>query len=524
MPKNSPGEGVGGAAKTIDKQAYFRKIGYQPHSDKQAIFHASQARFKIPCCGRRFGKSMMSGTDTEPRLLYPNRRVWIIGPTYDLGEKEFRVIWDHMIIKLGLGSDRRVKRAYNKKAGVMYIEFPWRTRLEVRSADHPENLVGESLHHVIMSEAAKHKQDTFERYVRAALADFRGSADFPSTPEGQNWYHQLWQTGQDPGNPEYESWRFPSWDNPVVYPGGRDDPEIKMIERTTTHEWFEQEIAADFTAFVGKIYGAFQESIHVRSHTFNPAWQNYIAFDWGYTNPMAAVEFQVSPQDTVHVWRVWYKSYMRVEEFLAMMQQTPNPEGYHVDLCFGDAADPGATKTVTEKFHPCISDPRAKSGTRSEDKDVKGQQKAVSGWREGVDLVNSFLKIREPSDTLDLTDMVSALDLTFAESVREPSLFIDHSCKDLIREFNNYRAPDNAHGTRNTREAAQPFADHALDALRYGLMHVFKLGVRSHLSDVYTVHDFAQSNPEMTAKQYSLDYNIAPEGGYFTTADLEGRF
>jgi hypothetical protein len=496
---------IGGTYKVINKQKYFDLIGHKPHP-RQELFHNSYARFRLPCCGRRFGKSKMAGVDIQPFLLVPNRRAWIVGPTYDLGEKEFRVVWDDMIIKLKLGQDRRIKRAYNKKSGTMYVEFPWRTRLEVRSADHPENLVGESLDRVIMSEAAKHKKDTFERYIRAALADRRGTADFPTTPEGQNWFYKMWQLGQDPDDKEHDSWQFPSWTNPYVYPKGRQDPEIKLIERTTAPEWFAQEIAADFTALVGKIYGGFQETTHVTNHQFNPEWPNYIAFDWGYTNPMAAVEFQVSPRDEVYVWRMWYKSYMQLHEFLAMMKQTENPPNYRLDLTFGDCADPQAVKYVSENFYPCIADPRSKHGTRSEDRDVKGAQRQT-GWREGVDLINSLLKVREPSDTVDLTDMVSELDLSFADSLRKPSLFVDRRCKDLIREFNNYRAPDTGRGDRNIREAAQPHDDHALDALRYGLMHIFKLGVRNHLADIYPIEEFANST--------------LPDGGYFQTQHLD---
>jgi hypothetical protein len=362
----------------------------------------------------------------------------------------------------------------------MFIELPWQTRLEVRSAEHPENLVGDSLDHVIMSEAAKHRSDTFERYIRAALADRRGTADFPTTPEGFNWFYDLWSRGQDPNFPSHESWQFPSWENPYVYPEGRYDPEIIEIENTTASTWFAQEIAADFSAFKGKIYADWQDHIHVKPHEFNPDWPNYIAFDWGFTNPMAAVEFQVSPMDTVHVWRMWYKTGMRLEDYLEMMKQSPNPEGYHVDLCFGDAADPAASATVTLKFHPCISDPRSKSGS------VQGPgQRSVSGWREGVNLVSSFLKLRGPDD---LTEMVTTLDLSYVESLTRPGLTVDPSCRPLIKEFNNYRAKQTS-DDRNVREAAQEYEDHALDALRYGLMHIFKLHVRSHLADTVDTLD-----------------------------------
>src|SRR5690606_10440315 len=173
-------------------------------------------------CGRRFGKSTMASRDLEPELFLPDRRFWIVGPNYDLGEKEFRVIWNDLIVGQALGRDKRVKKAYNKKQGDMYIEFPWRTRLEVRSAQHPDTLVGDALHGVIMSEAAKHRSDTWERYVRAALGDYRGWASFPTTPEGQNWLYKLWQLGRNPNFPDYDSWRFPSWTNRVLYPGGRE--------------------------------------------------------------------------------------------------------------------------------------------------------------------------------------------------------------------------------------------------------------------------------------------------------------
>jgi hypothetical protein len=393
--------------------------------------------------------------------------VWAVGPTYDLAEKEFRVIWNDMIIALQFARDRRIKKAYNKRSGEMYIEFPWQTRLECRSADHPENLVGEKLDHVIMSEAAKHKKDTFDRFIRPALADRQGSADFPSTPEGFNWYYDIWQQGQNPDEPDFESWQFPSWDNPYVYPLGRQDPEILMQERTSPPEWFAQEIAADFTAFVGKIYGEFVETVHVRAHKFNPAWKNYISFDFGYTNPLAAIEFQVSPQDTVHVWREHYKAYMTLEEHLNILKSRDNPEGYRLDLTFGDAADPEAAIYISEHFAPCVALAEAKAN-----------------WREGIDLVKVFLKMRPASDSTDLTEMVTFLDLAYAESLEQPSLFIDHSCKNTIREFNGYRAPS-SRLLVNPREAAQKFDDHALDALRYGLMHVFKLGCDTHLSDVY---------------------------------------
>lgn len=461
------------AVRAVSKEKYFDLIGYQPHP-KQKLFHDSKARFKIPVCGRRFGKTIMGAREAEPLLMVPNKRVWIVGPTYNLGEKEFRVIWQDMIVKLQLGREKAIRKAFNKRSGDMYIEFPWKTRLEVCSADRPETLVGDALDYVIMAEAAKHSKETWDRYIRPALADKRGAATFSTTPEGQNWIHDLWQLGRNPLFEEYESWRFPSWENGNVYPDGKDDAEIKLLERTMPYEWFQQEIAADFTSFMGKIYSEWDETVHVKKCTYNPAWKNYIAFDWGFVNPMAAVEFQVDPMDRIHVWRLHYKSHTRLEVFLNEMRAREQPPGYKIDLCFGDAADPEAVLTVCEKFAPCIAEPKSKDN-----------------WREGIDLVKSFLR----------TQVVGEAD-EYGTPLEEPWLMVDNSCFDIIREFNNYRtAESSGNKPRNPREDAQKYDDHALDALRYGLMHIFKLGATARLSDVLDARNYTQT----------------PTRGYFTT-------
>jgi hypothetical protein len=438
----------------------FVKAGYEPHRE-QVWFHESDCRFRVPVCGRRFGKSKMAGMDMVPRLFQKDKQFWIVGPTYDLGEKEFRVIWEALIVKLQLGRDKRVKYAYNRRSGTMYIEMPWHTRLEVRSADHPENLVGEALDHVIMSEAAKHKMETWERFIRPALADKRGSADFPTTPEGFNWLHDLWQLGNNPKFPDFESWKFPSWANSVVYPGGRDDPEIKLLESTTTPEWFMQEIGADFASFVGKIFPEWDETLHVRKCEFNPDWPNYMAFDWGYTNPLAAVEFQISPQDEVHIWRCHYKSFTTLPDHIEILKNRDHPDGYHLDLAFGDPADPESVATVSRDFVPCIAKPEVKSDFT---------------WRNGVDLIREFMK---PIDR-----GIVEVDEWGTPAPLRPRFFVDHSCTDVIKEYNNYRSKEPIKG-QNVPEFGTKMADHTIDAVRYALIHIYKLGAISSLADVY---------------------------------------
>ena len=164
---------------------------------------------------------------------------------------------------------------------------------------------------------------------------------------------------------------------------------------------------------------------------------------------------------------------------------------------------------VSQHFAPCVAMPEAKTN-----------------WREGVDLVNMFLKISEPSDTADLSEMLTDLDLAYAETLRKQRLHIDHSCKNTIREFNGYRAPQ----TRlliNPREAAQKYDDHALDAIRYGLMHIFKLGCgASSLADVYDPRGMVWGSRAVSAVTGMTTFEGSTPGGagFFTFPRSDGRF
>jgi hypothetical protein len=467
---------------SLPRAAFFEQIGYKPHK-QQLLYHNSPARFRLPNCGRRFGKSTMAGRDLEPKLFTPNKLFWIVGPTYDLGEKEFRVIWDDLIVKMQLGKDKRIKRSYNKKQGNMFIQFPWNTRVEVRSADHPENLVGDALDWVIMSEAAKHKEETWQRFIRPALADKRGGADFPTTPEGYNWLYNLWMFGKDQTMPDYESWRFPSWANDAVYPGGENDPEIILLKKTMSEESFLQEIGADFGSFSGKIYPDWDITKHVTNYDFNPNWPNYMAIDWGYTNPAAFIEFQVSPRDEVFIWREHYKAYTALPEHVRIMKNRDQPQGYHLDMAFADAADPEAIEEMSRLMVPTVGMPEAKEN-----------------WRQGTELVQSFMRERETG----LEDPYGA------PIMGDVAFKVDISCTNTINEYNNYKAIAPVKG-KNVPEVGQKALDHAIDAIRYGLVHKFLLGATYHLRDVLAF------NPPDAGSSGLTGLLTPQDSGFFTT-------
>lgn len=431
------------------KLSLFKEIGYTPHSREQLECHISPSRFKIPCCGRRWGKTAFSGNEMTTALLdveKPESIYWIVGPNYSLGEKEFRVVYNNLVRKLHLGN--KIKKTYNVKQGDMKIEMPWGTILEVKSADRKDGLIGEGLDGVIMAEAATHDVDTWQMYVEPALSDKRGWAIFPSTPRGYNWYQGLWMMGQLPDFPEYESWRLPTWSNKAMYPGGLENEEIKRLKATTPEITWLQEYAAEFTAYQGKIYTEFNPKVHVQEFDYQPHYHNYLAFDYGYADPFVCLDIMVTPSDEVLVWREYMVTSMTTWEHGNVIRNRKNPEGYHIDAMFGDprGADEAATLAL-----------------------ILGvvQSEPVS-WKLGIEAVKAAMKIRDDGTS---------------------RLKIHPRCENLIRQLERLHFKevknDKNHKTTSGLEQQHDFDDHGPDALRYFFNHVFVLGQGPRLSSIY---------------------------------------
>jgi hypothetical protein len=334
----------------------------------------------------------------------------------------------------------------------MRIEMPWGTICEVKSADRKDGLIGEGLDGVVMAEAASHDVDTWQMYVEPALTDKLGWAIFPSTPRGYNWYQGLWMMGQLPDFPEYESWRLPTWSNAAMYPGGLENPEIVRLKRTTPEITWLQEYAAEFTAYEGKIYTEFNPKVHVEEFEYNPAYRNYLAFDYGFADPFVCLDIMVDAMDNVYVWREYQVTSMSTWEHGRVIRNRTNPEGYHIDGMFGDPRGPDEAATLAMVLGPVVSEP--------------------VGWKLGIEAVKSKMMIQPDGST---------------------KFKVHPRCKDLIRQLErlHFRESKNDKNNQTARglEQQHDFDDHGPDALRYFFNHMFVLGTGPRLSDIYSAAD-----------------------------------
>jgi hypothetical protein len=453
----------------LDTAQVFRSANYRPHAG-QVPYHASDARNRVASCGRRFGKSQMGGHEldleamaTKAHLAYleevqQRREFWIVGPNYSDSEKEFRVHYNSLK-RMGFPFDK--PGTYNNPhGGDMVISlYKGKYLVQAMSAAHPESLVGEGLSGVIMAEAAKQKESTWSKFLRPTLADFHGWSQFTSTPEGKNWFYDLWNDGQDVTNPDWASWRMPSWLNPYVYPMGATeskiktlraaleegafdwrrlvqrlgiDPEVASLVRDLNDATFDQEIGADFNTMAGRVFSDFDEEVHVTDLRWNPAWETYAAVDYGFTNPFVWLLIQIDPFGCVYVVDEYYQRGLTIDEIAWELSARPELTA-GVRWFYPDPASPG--DTVALEKHLRI---QAHGGTGGE-------------LEHRLRYIRAALKVRNRH-------------LAFDDPDRKPKLLINRRCTHTIDEFGKYRYPEKR-GERNDDEKPMKKDDHTPEAL-----------------------------------------------------------
>ena len=199
---------------------------------QQDVFNDS-SRFKVVAGGRRLGKSRLSAITLliEGLNCPEGSAVMYIAPTLGMART---IMWE---LLHELGRDV-IKSSHQNNLEILLING---RRILVRGADNPDSLRGVSLTYVVLDECAFVKEDTWQKIIRASLADRKGRALFISTPSGRNWFYDIYKLGLDETDEEWRSWHFTTKDNETI-----DPKEIDAAERTLSSFAFKQEYLSSF--------------------------------------------------------------------------------------------------------------------------------------------------------------------------------------------------------------------------------------------------------------------------------------
>lgn len=220
--------------------------------------------------GRRWGKTVMSGAVA---MAYANAGAHVawMAPTYKNSRPLWR--WSENTVAPLKRHGVEVSRAER------VIQFPTGGFLGVYSADNPDAIRGEAFHMVILDEAARIGEETWQDAVQPTLADYNGRAILISTPKGKNWFFNEYIRAQNATAELAAAFNAPTSDNPN--PNIRRAAELaktRVPEMTYRQEWLAQFVEG------GVVFRNVRELAKLQAREPEAGREYVIGADWGRTN------------------------------------------------------------------------------------------------------------------------------------------------------------------------------------------------------------------------------------------------
>ena len=253
-------------------------IKFNKLHDGQKRLESGALRFNVICCGRRFGKTEYGIERVIMPALEGYPAAWF-APSYRM----LKEVWDKSLMMLEplLSSKNSQERSLSLITG---------GKIDFWSLDDPRYVRGRKYKHLVIDEAAHVRglKDAWTKIMRPLLADYQGTADFLSTPNGkQNYFFELF--GRDGAMDNWASFQMPTASNPHILAEEIEAARLELDALT-----FAQEYLAEFVDFVSMPFAyCFKPEKHIGNAVFDPKLPLLLSFDFG-VDPMPCVALQVN--------------------------------------------------------------------------------------------------------------------------------------------------------------------------------------------------------------------------------------
>lgn len=300
----------------------------------QAQIARDRHRFRVICCGRRFGKTTLAIEEIKGVALYKSSRICYIAPTYQQARD---IAWQMMVTEL---------RPIIKKANEFRLEIIIKNAqgttslIQLRGWEAIETLRGQHFDFVVIDEVAMMKNFWlyWQEVIRPTLTDRIGHVMFISTPKGFNHFYDLFNV-QDP---DYKSFHFTSYDNPYL-----PKEELDKAKQELPEDRFAQEYLADFRKTEGLVYKEFNREFHVTAKFPNQFADVIAGIDFGYTNPACVLPIRIDSDSNYWIREEWYKRKQTTDQIAdcALL--------FKPSKTYPDPAEPDRIEILTRKGLNC---------------------------------------------------------------------------------------------------------------------------------------------------------------------------
>jgi hypothetical protein len=370
----------------------------------------------------------------------PDTRTWIVGPNYGLAEKEFRYIHEDLVIKgKALGLPRPKVCQTNARSGQLYIRFPWGSIVECKSADNPESLLGEAVDQIIYSEAAQLPRLIRERYTQPTVITKKGIEIVPTTPDqGGEWVHELIEKSNADPSLDIGNYHWDVTANPTY-----DLAEFERAKKFYGEDSpvFREQYLGEWVFYGGRVYGIFNEAIHVIEPFSIPRdWPVIRGIDFGHRDPFVTLWCAVGPEQELYFFKEYYcRDGKSIREHAAHIKH--ESQNRKILLTVGD---PAAKQSIDDLCFEGIAT-------------ISGENDRTAGRMR----VLEYLAVTEDGvPPWPLRDMPAR----YARA-KWPRMYVFSDMKEWRREMRYYRWKEVAQreGDREKTEGE----DHAMDPTRY---------------------------------------------------------
>lgn len=436
-----------------------QKVFWQPHEGPQTDA-LSRPEFEVLYGGAR------GGGKTEAGLA------WLVEPQYAMNEKYRALVIRKNVEDLRDWIDRAkwFYQPLQARAVGNPVEFRFPSGAKIRTGHLRdegayEKYQGHEYHKILIEELTQiAKLEDYLKLVSSCRSTVDGlipqvfSTTNPGGP-GHQWVKQRWvdvarnTTYWDKITKRARIF-IPArvTDNPTLV---KKDPQyISMLDGLPDdlrRAWRE----GDWDVYEGQFFKTFRRDVHVIDNGEIPdGWLRFRTIDYGYRAPFCCLWMAVDYDYNVIVYREHYEAEKELPLHMEKVSTLSLGEKYRATV-----GDPSmwAKNPVTANrrdsvtpTHRSIADIMAMGGISV----IKANNDRMSGWS----LVRQYLDWEGPIE----------------EPKRRPKLFIMEGCVNLIREL-----AEAIYDKHKIEDLDTKGSDHALDALRYGMLHAVKpIGVK----------------------------------------------
>jgi phage terminase large subunit len=240
-------------------------------SKAQRMIADAPFRFRVACCGRRFGKTHLALREIAKFAAQPDQKVIYVAPTYRMAKN---ILWKKL--KRKLTSINWVKKVNETE---LSLELVNGSEIQLKGADNYDSLRGTGNNFIVLDEIADMHPEAWYEVLRPTLSDTGGHALFLGTPKGMNHFKDLFDNAQTKSN--WVSFQFTTLDG-----GNVPEDEVEAARQDLDSRTFKQEYLATFENFSGIVAYSFGSHNIKPAEQINPNEQLILGTDFN-VNPMS---------------------------------------------------------------------------------------------------------------------------------------------------------------------------------------------------------------------------------------------